>query len=230
LGATKDPSAFVTDRQFAGAFPVSSPVAARVGGQTAPVLFAGLTAPGLYLVRIGIPADLKPGPQPIEVSTGDSSTDGARTSSLLSLTIASPTVNLVRNGEFESSLAGSWDFHASGAATAEIRTAGRSSAAIIVRPAGNGESVRLSQNSLVLEPRQIYRLSFWAKADAVRTMHLAIGEAIFETEILITETWQPYVVYFQTSAQAGAARLDVDFGGRPGAVWLDDIVLQGSAP
>lgn len=240
LGATKDPSAFVTDRQFAGAFPVSSPVAAKVGGQTAPVLFAGLTGPGLYLVRIGIPLDLKPGTQPIEVSTGDASAEGARTSSLLSLTIASPTVNLMRNGGFESSLAGSWDFHASGGAavetTAATRTAGRSAAAIIVSPSAvadaEGKSARLSQNDLMLQPGQIYRLSFWAKSDAGRSVHIAVatGEPVVETEILTTENWRRYVVYFQTAAPAGAARIDFDFGGRPGAVWLDDIVLQGSTP
>jgi len=46
LGATADPSGFVTDRVFSGAFPVSAPVTATVGGASAPVLFAGLTSPG----------------------------------------------------------------------------------------------------------------------------------------------------------------------------------------
>jgi len=46
LGATLDPSAFVTDRNFAGAFPVA-------GGEPAQVWFAGLTTSGLSLVHRG---------------------------------------------------------------------------------------------------------------------------------------------------------------------------------
>ena len=70
LGATLDPSRFVTDRVFSGAFPVSAPVTATVGGVAANVLFAGLTAPGLYLVRIVVPSDVAPGPQRLQLSVG----------------------------------------------------------------------------------------------------------------------------------------------------------------
>ena len=64
LGATVDPSKLLTDRTFSGAFSVGAPVSATVGG--APVSFAGLTSPGLYLVRITVPAGLAAGPQPIQ--------------------------------------------------------------------------------------------------------------------------------------------------------------------
>jgi uncharacterized protein (TIGR03437 family) len=70
LGSTLDPSTFVTDRIFSGAFPVSAPVTATVGGEPANVLFAGLTSPGLYLVRIVVPADLAAGAQPLQVTAG----------------------------------------------------------------------------------------------------------------------------------------------------------------
>jgi uncharacterized protein (TIGR03437 family) len=83
LGATLDPTQFITDKLFAGAFPVSAPVTASVGGESANVVFAGLTTPGLYLVRIVVPSDLKPGPQPLQVSVG-----GALTRSALMLSIA----------------------------------------------------------------------------------------------------------------------------------------------
>ena len=74
LGPTVDPSKFITDRIFSGAFPVSTPVTATVGGEPASVVFAGLTAPGLYLVRIMVPPDLAAGPQPLQVSVGGSPT------------------------------------------------------------------------------------------------------------------------------------------------------------
>jgi uncharacterized protein (TIGR03437 family) len=69
LGGTNDASKFVTD-QVPGASPVSATITASVGGEPAQVLFAGLISPGLYLVRIVVPADLSPGPQPIHVLAG----------------------------------------------------------------------------------------------------------------------------------------------------------------
>ena len=74
LGETADPSNFITDRVFGGAYPLSAPVTVSIGGETAAVAFAGLTSPGLYLVRVTVPADLAPGPQPVQVSAGTGKT------------------------------------------------------------------------------------------------------------------------------------------------------------
>jgi uncharacterized protein (TIGR03437 family) len=70
LGSTVDPSKFITDRVFSGAFPVTAPVSVSIGGKPANVAFAGLTGPGLYLVRVAVPPDLPPGPQTVQVSAG----------------------------------------------------------------------------------------------------------------------------------------------------------------
>jgi uncharacterized protein (TIGR03437 family) len=85
LGSTQDPSGFITDRIFSGAYPVSAPVTATVGGESANVLFAGLTSPGLYLVRIVVPSDLAAGSQPLQVSVG-----GIPTRSSLMLQMGTP--------------------------------------------------------------------------------------------------------------------------------------------
>jgi uncharacterized protein (TIGR03437 family) len=85
LGATQDPSKFVTDKVFSGAFPVNAPVVATVGGKPANVAFAGLTAPGLYLVRIVIPPDAAAGAQLLKVSIG-----GIDTRASLLLQVAAP--------------------------------------------------------------------------------------------------------------------------------------------
>lgn len=70
LGATADATKFLTDQLFAGAYSVSAAVTATVGGESASVSFAGLTSPGLYLVRVAIPQDLSQGAQTIQVSAG----------------------------------------------------------------------------------------------------------------------------------------------------------------
>ena len=85
LGSTLDPSKFVTDQVFSGAFPVNAPVTAIVGGEPAGVVFAGLTGPGLYLVRILVPSDLAAGAEPIQVSAG-----GIQTRPSLVLQMAAP--------------------------------------------------------------------------------------------------------------------------------------------
>ena len=78
LGATENPADFITNAVFAGGFPLAASVTASVGGEPANVLFSGLTAPGLYLVRIVVPSDLKAGAQALQVTAG-----GAQTRSLL---------------------------------------------------------------------------------------------------------------------------------------------------
>jgi uncharacterized protein (TIGR03437 family) len=85
LGATLDPSDFITNQVFAAAFPLAASVTASVGGEPANVLFSGLTSPGLYLVRIVVPSDLAAGPQPIQVTAG-----GVPTRPSLVLQVAAP--------------------------------------------------------------------------------------------------------------------------------------------
>jgi uncharacterized protein (TIGR03437 family) len=85
LGATADPSNFITDQAFAGAYPVSAAVTATVGGKPAQVLFAGLTSPGLYLLRVALPSDLAAGPQPIQITAA-----GVRTRASLMLLVQAP--------------------------------------------------------------------------------------------------------------------------------------------
>jgi uncharacterized protein (TIGR03437 family) len=233
LGATADPSKFVTNEQFTGAFPVSAQVSATVGGQPAPVLFAGLTSPGLYLVRIFIPPNLPAGPQTIQVSTS-----GAQTRPL-TLTLGTPGANLIQNGSFESALAGTWNFTVNGSqgAAASVQTTtstsvdGQSSAQVTVTAAAtdtaNFESVQLSQTGLSLQQGQVYRLLFSAKADAARTLHFGVPGSL-DSAVTLGTNWQQYVIYFQATATVSAAELDFYFGDQTGNTWLDAVILQGT--
>jgi len=248
LGATADPSKFITDKVFTGAFPVSANVAATVGGEPAPVIFAGLTSPGLYLVRISIPPDLAPGPQPIQVSTGSTSAGGAQTRSSLVLMIGAAPPNLVQNGSFESALIGTWNFNVDaslGAAATIQRTTstevdGVFSVQVTVTSATtnqtNAGAVQLSQMGLPLQQGQIYRLQFWAKADAAQTIAFALaGNGVnsqnygLNSSVLLSGTWQQYVFYFQTTATDPAAQLDFYFGDQTGNIWLDAVALEGTS-
>ena len=234
LGATTDPSKFVTDKAFSGAFPVSAKVTATVGGESAPVLFAGLTSPGLYLVRISIPSDLAAGPQPIEVSAGG---DHTRSSLVLMLGTAPP--NLIRNGSFELALTDTWTFSVDsglGAAATIQRTTSAnvdagSSAQVSVTSAAtntvNVAAVQLEQAGFPLQQGQVYRLQFWAKADTARTLRFDVAQ---NSAVSLGGNWQPYVVYFQATATDPAARLDFYFGDQTGNTWLDAVILEGTSP
>jgi uncharacterized protein (TIGR03437 family) len=59
----------------------STPVTVSIGGQNAPVLFAGLEPPyvGLYLVDVTVPSGLPAGNQPITVSVGGKTSAGSIT-------------------------------------------------------------------------------------------------------------------------------------------------------
>jgi uncharacterized protein (TIGR03437 family) len=85
LGATADLSKFITNQVFAGAYPVSANVKASIRGEPTQVVFAGLTSPGLYLVRVAIPADIAAGAQPIQIAAG-----AAQTRSALMLMVGTP--------------------------------------------------------------------------------------------------------------------------------------------
>ena len=87
LGSTLDPSKFITDQVFSGAFPLSTTVTATVGGEPANVVFAGLTSPGLYLVRIVVPSGLAAGSQPLQISAGGVQ---SRTSVVIQVVAAPP--------------------------------------------------------------------------------------------------------------------------------------------
>jgi uncharacterized protein (TIGR03437 family) len=243
LGATADPSKFVTNQVFSGAYPVSTPIAATVGGEQAQVIFAGLTSPGLYLVRIAIPSDLTAGPKAIQISTG-----GSQTSSSLVLMLSASTGNLLQNGSFESAFTGIWQFSVDrttgAAATVQRDTStavdGSSSAEISVASAGSPSgslpayvSVQFWQGGVALQQGHVYMLQFSAKADAARTLRLGVSQngGAFQTYGISTAVslggdWQRYVLYFQSTATDPAARLNFYFGDQPGNTWLDNVTIE----
>ncbi len=249
LGATANPAQFITNQNFAGAYAVAAPVAVTIGGETAPLLFAGLTSPGLYLVRITVPSDLPAGPSRIQISAG-----GAVTRSSLFLMLGpEPTSNLVQNGSFETAIAGSWHFAVdptTGTAATQQTSAtavdGTSSAEIAVTAAAAHTSasspclpcaVQFWQGGISLQEGHVYLLHFWAQANPGRTMNLAMGQnggsyASYglSTTLTIGPGWQEYQMYFQSTSTDPAARLTFYFGDQAGNTWLDAVVLVDTTP
>jgi uncharacterized protein (TIGR03437 family) len=244
VGATADPSNFVTDRGFSGTYPVSAPVSVMVGGEPAPVVSANLTSPGLYIVRITVPSDLGPGPSPIQVTVGNSQTP----SSVVLMLSAAPQENLVSNGSFESALTGNWQLFTDGTTGASATVQrdpstsvdGSYSAEISVTtaatPATNFTAVKLSQPGLAVQQDHVYMLQFWAKADAARTMWMIVGQNGdnlpaygLNTGVGLGGDWQRYVLYFRATTTDPAARLNFYFGDQTGDTWLDAVVLQDTS-
>jgi hypothetical protein len=245
LGATSDPAKFITNQVFAEAYPVGTNVTAKVGGENAPVLFAGLTSPGLYLVRIAIPTDLAAGPQPILISAG-----GAQTRSLSLILTAVPT-NLIQDGSFKLPCAGNWqasvDASTGAAGTIQRMSStaadGTYSAQIdVATPARHTSTtspclscaVQFWQTGLSITQGTVYTQTFWAKTDAAYAIPFQIsqsGPTSYNNEGLQTTAypdgdWLPFTFYFQATATDPNARLTFYFGNLRGKVWLDSTALH----
>jgi uncharacterized protein (TIGR03437 family) len=245
LGATADPSNFNTTSLFAGAYPLGAQVTAAVGGENAQVIFAGLTSPGLYLVRIAVPSDLNPGPASIQVSAG-----GVPTNSALMLMIGSNPPNLLQDGSFETPLPGGWHLSVDGATgaaatlseTTSTAAIGSASGLIDVTAAGTiatanspvpFTSIQFWQSGIALEQGHIYSLQFWAKADTGRNLRPAIfqnGGSFTNYGLSATvvpgNTWQRYAFYFQSNATDPSARVTFYLGDQVGNTWLDGVIVQ----
>ncbi len=240
MGATIDPKKFITDQSFEGAYPLSAPVTAMVGNEDAPVLFAGLTSPGLYMVRVAIPTDLPAGLQPIQVTAG-----AGKTSPTLALMVGIARPNLIQQGSFESVLGGIWNFDVhgeQGAAGAIQRTTstdvdGGYSTQIgvtsAVANAANSGAVQLWQAGFPLQQGRIYRLQFWAKSDRARTLWFETVQNGGDSQndglrgaAILGGDWRHFVVYFQATTSDPASRINFDFGDEAGNSWLDGVVLQ----
>jgi xylan 1,4-beta-xylosidase len=70
LGATQDPTLFITSQLFSEAATLATTVTVDLGGQMIVPSFAGLVSPGLYVVRFTVPQGTVPGDLPIWVNAG----------------------------------------------------------------------------------------------------------------------------------------------------------------
>jgi uncharacterized protein (TIGR03437 family) len=72
LGRTQDD--FPTDRLFSAAFPLGTLPVVRFGEATVEASMATLVSPGLYVVRVPVPASLAAGEVPLTIEDRESAT------------------------------------------------------------------------------------------------------------------------------------------------------------
>jgi uncharacterized protein (TIGR03437 family) len=213
-----------------------------IGGQSAPVLFAGLTPSvvGLYQFNIAMPDGLGVGNLPGLVNVG------GQISNVFRLPVqGQPAVqaDLVKNGSFENPLNGTWiEFVGSGvSATFERTTAtaydGTYSEHISVTTAGPFYGVALIQTGIPVVQGETYDLQFWAKSSTARDTRVGLFEdgGDFHSYGLATNfslgtDWRLCTAAFQATESNADARLQLYFGDQIGDVWIDGVSLMAVAP
>lgn len=149
--------------------------------------------------------------------------------------------NLIRNGGFESSLAGTWKLIVTGAQgqaalslDSTTSPEGNSSAHITIAAVGTANwHIDFEQDNLPLVAGTSYEVKFWAKADVPRTItvHSQGGAPNFpnyglDAQIAIDATWKLYTAFFTAPVSANDGRLQFFVGDRTGNVWIEDVTLS----
>jgi uncharacterized protein (TIGR03437 family) len=153
------------------------------------------------------------------------------------------SANLVQNGGFESSLAGTWQLDIQqGKATESQDTTvsadGSSSGRVTITDAGDAAyRISFEQENIPLVAGVSYRVQFWARADTLRTItaHSQGGAPTFpdynlNAEFPISTTWNFYTTSFTAPVTANDARLEFAVGDMTGNVWFDDVQLVPTGP
>jgi len=150
--------------------------------------------------------------------------------------------NLIRNGGFENSLAGTWQLNifngGQGKATVSLDSTtaaeGNSSAHLNVTSISTASwHIGFEQGNLALVAGTNYDVKFWARADAPRMITLNsqggapnfLNYGLF-SQIAIDTNWKLYTASFRTPVTANDARLQFWVGDVAGDVWLDGITLS----
>ncbi|MBL8171253.1 MAG: carbohydrate binding domain-containing protein [Acidobacteria bacterium] len=150
--------------------------------------------------------------------------------------------NLLRNGGFENSLAGTWQLNifngGQGKATVTLDSTtaaeGNSSAHLNVTSISTASwHIGFEQGNLPLVAGTNYDVKFWARADAPRMITLNsqggapnfLNYGLF-SQIAIDTNWKLYTASFRTPVTATDARLQFWVGDVAGDVWLDGITLS----
>jgi hypothetical protein len=83
----------------------------------------------------------------------------------------------------------------------------------------------------------VYDVSFWARSDALRMMHVIAqlsespwSELGLSMDVLVDTYWQEYRYSFRANATTAATAFALHFGYTPGTTWVDDISISERPP
>jgi len=152
-----------------------------------------------------------------------------------------PSANLVRNGGFESSLAGTWQLdiqqgNATESLDSTVAADGTSSGHVVVASAGTQPwHISFEQENLSLVAGTSYQVQFWARADTQRTitLHSQGGAPNFpdynlNAQFSVGPSWSLYKSSFTAPQTVNDARLQFWIGDVAGEIWLDDVQMAAT--
>jgi len=146
------------------------------------------------------------------------------------------SAELVKNGSFEQNLL-NWSplvgNGAVGSITADALDAkdGSKSAKIVVTTAGTENwNVQLKSNNFRVEQGKDYKISFYAKSDAVKTLVLEVMENqtwkwVMGPSYTTSTTWQRHELFFNSSMNSDALIVAFEWGKQTGTFWLDSVSI-----
>ena len=141
---------------------------------------------------------------------------------------------LVKNGSFEQNLT-SWSSQASNGATATFTADaanakdGAKSVKIAVTKAGTENwHVQLKTNNFKVEKGKDYKLSFYAKADAAKTLVLEVMENqtwkwVMGPSYNVTTEWKKQEIFFNSPMNSEMLIVAFGWGKQTGTFWLDSV-------
>jgi hypothetical protein len=149
----------------------------------------------------------------------------------------------MRNGGFDSGGLDQWYFQAQlgGVGTGEAVTTphkeGTQAAHLTVTTAQPDSvwKVQLGQYGAPLVSGQVHRITFWAKADAARTINLSIQQGsdpydtYYDADVALTTTWTKYALAFKPNATTADTLFNFNVAQATGQVWIDSVSMIPTA-
>ena len=148
------------------------------------------------------------------------------------------TTNIVTNGSFESSPL-EWTLYVDSANGADAAVSINTrdprhltrSVRIEIASGGSGtHHVQLYQSGRAITQGQLYRISFYARADGPRSMVVKVFDHSppwktygLDAELILSTAWKRYELFFEATSDATNARLDFFLGGDSKSVELDQV-------
>lgn len=148
--------------------------------------------------------------------------------------------DLVRNGDFETPLAGEWRLEVLPPAQAHferrIDPGGGVALVDVNTPAPERWRVQLRQIGFSLDPDSVYTVSFRARASKTRRISVIVMQETepwanlgLAAEATLTSDWQRFTFAFRPKSSPPAdVRLSFSVGDDTTAVWLDDVALRSA--